>query len=40
MLGLMLKNDPRGVASEEAIKRFLLPIADCEFTLNSILDDL
>jgi protein transport protein SEC23 len=40
MLGLSVKNDPRGTVSSETIKRFLLPVSDCEFALNSILDDL
>lgn len=40
MLGLSVKNDPRGTVSSETIKRFLLPVGECEFTLNSILDDL
>ena len=30
----MMKNDSNN------IKRFLLPVSECEFTLNSILDDL
>jgi hypothetical protein len=40
MLGISVKHDPRGMVSLEAIKRFLLPIQECEFTFNSILDDL
>jgi protein transport protein SEC23 len=40
-LGIAVRNDPRGAsASGGSFKRFLLPISECEFTLNSILDDL
>eukprot|EP00439_Symbiodinium_sp_Y106_P048950 s2741_g6.t1 len=39
-LGFALKNDPRGTMGAQAARRFLLPVADCEFTLNSLLDDL
>lgn len=35
-LGLVSKNDPRGVSS----RKFILPLKDCEFTVNSFLDDL
>lgn len=37
-LGIMASNDPRGAAASR--NRFLLPIKECEFALNSILDDL
>lgn len=40
MIGIIVKNDPRGAVSNEVVKRFLLPLSECEFTLNSILDDL
>eukprot|EP00435_Cladocopium_sp_Y103_P000764 s4292_g1.t1 len=39
-LGFALKNDPRGTMGAQAARRFLLPVAECEFTLNSLLDDL
>ena len=40
-LGIAVRHDPRGASgSGGAFKRFLLPLSDCEFTLNSILDDL
>lgn len=39
-LGLSTSNDPRGTMSTHAARRFLLPVVDCEFTLNSLLDDL
>uniref|UniRef100_A0A7S4RUH7 Protein transport protein SEC23 n=1 Tax=Alexandrium monilatum TaxID=311494 RepID=A0A7S4RUH7_9DINO len=34
------KNDPRGAMGSQAARRFLMPVAECEFTLNSLLDDL
>lgn len=40
MLGIGARNDPRGAMSMETVKRFCLPLSECEFTLNSILDDL
>eukprot|EP00931_Biecheleriopsis_adriatica_P053118 TRINITY_DN3103_c0_g1_i1.p1 TRINITY_DN3103_c0_g1~~TRINITY_DN3103_c0_g1_i1.p1 ORF type:complete len:784 (-),score=151.16 TRINITY_DN3103_c0_g1_i1:236-2533(-) len=40
-LGFAMKNDPRGaMGMQNAARRFLLPVAECEFTLNSLLDDL
>lgn len=40
-LGIAVRHDPRGAAaSGGAFKRFLLPLNECEFSLNSILDDL
>lgn len=38
-LGL-ISRDPRGGAGGAAARRFLLPVSDCEFTFNAILDDL
>jgi protein transport protein SEC23 len=38
-LGLLSKNDPRGV-SHVNMKKFVVPLKDCEFTVNSFLDDL
>jgi protein transport protein SEC23 len=35
-LGLIIKNDPRGVTN----RKFILPLKDCEFSLNSFLDEL
>eukprot|EP00742_Colponemidia_sp_Colp-10_P002689 GILJ01002874.1.p1 GENE.GILJ01002874.1~~GILJ01002874.1.p1 ORF type:complete len:758 (+),score=106.72 GILJ01002874.1:32-2305(+) len=39
-LGLAVRNDPRGPAVGSGARRFLLPVSECEFALNSILDDL
>eukprot|EP00922_Rhytidocystis_sp_ex-Travisia-forbesii_P042070 GHVS01062827.1.p1 GENE.GHVS01062827.1~~GHVS01062827.1.p1 ORF type:complete len:780 (-),score=92.27 GHVS01062827.1:131-2398(-) len=39
-LGIAARNDPRGAASGTAGRRFLLPVSECEFAINSILDDL
>jgi len=39
-LGFRLKNDPRGAMGAAAAARFLMPVSECEFTLNSLLDDL
>lgn len=39
-LGFSQKNDPRASMNSAAAKRFLMPVAECEFTLNSLLDDL
>eukprot|EP00929_Paragymnodinium_shiwhaense_P069086 TRINITY_DN34850_c0_g1_i3.p1 TRINITY_DN34850_c0_g1~~TRINITY_DN34850_c0_g1_i3.p1 ORF type:complete len:759 (-),score=146.65 TRINITY_DN34850_c0_g1_i3:222-2498(-) len=39
-LGCSVKNDPRGSMGPQAVRRFLLPVAECEFALNSILDDI
>lgn len=41
-LGFAKKNDPRGPGTGglAAARRFLMPVAECEFTLNSLLDDL
>ena len=33
-------NDPLNQGSQEALRRFLVPVNECEFALNSILDDL
>jgi len=38
-LGFQKRSDARG-ATHEAARRFLMPVAECEFTLNSMLDDL
>lgn len=39
-LGLTLAQDPLNKGENSAIKRFLVPVSECEFALNSILDDL
>eukprot|EP00927_Polykrikos_kofoidii_P036774 TRINITY_DN3102_c0_g1_i9.p1 TRINITY_DN3102_c0_g1~~TRINITY_DN3102_c0_g1_i9.p1 ORF type:complete len:756 (-),score=139.69 TRINITY_DN3102_c0_g1_i9:88-2355(-) len=39
-LGFAMKNDPRGATGSAASRRFLMPVGECEFTLNSLLDDL
>lgn len=41
-LGFAKQSDPRAAQAHgsAASRRFLLPVADCEFTLNSLLDDL
>lgn len=39
-LGLAVQNDPRGGAGAAAAARFLVPVAQCEFALNSLLDDI
>jgi protein transport protein SEC23 len=39
-LGLNIGNDPLKRGDSTALKRFLVPASECEFTLNSILDDL
>jgi protein transport protein SEC23 len=39
-LGFTTRNDPRGAMGQTAAGRFLMPVADCEFSLNSLLDDL
>eukprot|EP00357_Protocruzia_adherens_P026979 CAMPEP_0115036662 /NCGR_PEP_ID=MMETSP0216-20121206/42260_1 /TAXON_ID=223996 /ORGANISM="Protocruzia adherens, Strain Boccale" /LENGTH=642 /DNA_ID=CAMNT_0002416541 /DNA_START=359 /DNA_END=2287 /DNA_ORIENTATION=+ len=39
-LGFTARHDPRGAQGSSSSKRFLLPISECEFALNSILDDL
>jgi protein transport protein SEC23 len=35
-----LSTDPLNKGDNAAIKRFLVPVSECEFALNSILDDL
>lgn len=39
-LGLTLTADPLGKGENSSLKRFLVPVNECEFALNSILDDL
>ena len=40
-LGLRTATDPLNKAGDpNALKRFLVPVSECEFALNSILDDL
>ncbi len=40
MLGLGGIHDPRGAHAGKSVRRFLAPIAEVEFALNAILDDL
>ena len=37
---MITSTDPMAKTDPEALKRFLVPVAECEFALNSILDDL
>merc|ERR1719450_1950622 len=39
-LGFAAKNDPRGMMATGGSRRFLMPVSECEYTLNSLLDDL
>jgi len=39
-LGLAATADPLGKGDNANLKRFLVPVSECEFALNSILDDL
>mmetsp|Transcript_50235 Transcript_50235/g.92811 ORF Transcript_50235/g.92811 Transcript_50235/m.92811 type:complete len:760 (-) Transcript_50235:166-2445(-) len=39
-LGFAVRNDPRGAMGQQGARRFLMPVAECEFTLNTLLDDL
>lgn len=39
-LGLGLASDPLNQGNSDALRKFLVPVAECEFALNSILDDL
>jgi len=39
-LGLGLASDPLGKGDSDALRKFLVPVNECEFALNSILDDL
>merc|ERR1719271_381351 len=39
-LGFAMRNDPRGSLGHAGANRFLMPVSECEFTLNSLLDDL
>mmetsp|Transcript_10017 Transcript_10017/g.9946 ORF Transcript_10017/g.9946 Transcript_10017/m.9946 type:complete len:132 (-) Transcript_10017:1419-1814(-) len=39
-LGLTMGADPLNKGENSALKRFLVPVNECEFALNSILDDL
>jgi len=40
MLGISGKHDPRGPQATGALKRFIMPVSDCESTFTAILDDL
>lgn len=39
-LGINLSNDPLKKGDSPALRRFLAPVGECEYTLNSIIDDL
>ncbi|KAF4727389.1 Protein transport protein Sec23A [Perkinsus olseni] len=39
-LGFAVRNDPRGSTGGQGSRRFLLPIEECEYAINSVLDDL
>lgn len=39
-LGLNITSDPLNKGDSSTMKRFLVPVSECEFALNSILDDL
>jgi protein transport protein SEC23 len=39
-LGILLGSDPLHKGDSSTLKRFLVPLGECEFALNSILDDL
>lgn len=39
-LGIHLGSDPLNKGDSTTLKRFLVPVSECEFALNSILDDL
>ena len=39
-LGINMGSDPLNKGDTNTLKRFLVPVQDCEFALNSILDDL
>lgn len=39
-LGLSVSNDQLNKGTDPSIQRFLVPVGECEFALNSILDDL
>jgi protein transport protein SEC23 len=40
MLGISSKHDPRGPQASGAIKKFIMPIGECESTFSAILEDL
>lgn len=39
-LGIHLGSDPLNKGDSVTLKRFLVPVSECEFAINSILDDL
>jgi len=39
-LGINMSSDPLNKGDGTTLKRFLVPVGECEFALNSILDDL
>jgi protein transport protein SEC23 len=40
LLGLPISSDPLHKSDNSSLKRFLVPANECEFVLNSIIDDL
>mmetsp|Transcript_11243 Transcript_11243/g.9631 ORF Transcript_11243/g.9631 Transcript_11243/m.9631 type:complete len:120 (-) Transcript_11243:141-500(-) len=40
MLGMTTKNDPRGPQVSGLLKKFILPISECESNFTAILEDL
>jgi protein transport protein SEC23 len=40
MLGVAAKNDPRGPQATGAIKKFIMPISECEATFTATIEDL
>mmetsp|Transcript_12704 Transcript_12704/g.21399 ORF Transcript_12704/g.21399 Transcript_12704/m.21399 type:complete len:89 (+) Transcript_12704:491-757(+) len=39
-LGIITASDPLHKGDQSSLKRFLVPVRECEYALNSILDDL
>ncbi len=39
-LGVFSKSDPRGAQTGKGMRRFILPVSECEFMFNTIIDDL
>lgn len=39
-LGVFSKSDPRNTQPGKGMRRFILPVSECEFMFNSIIDDL
>jgi protein transport protein SEC23 len=39
-LGVLSRSDPRGAQAGKGMRRFILPVSECEFMFNTIIDDL